>query len=919
MDKTYRKLRKLFRNPALFAADSKALKRGAQNSLGQHLRLPSLIHRLEKLGGRTPREPEEILKRRRRPLYIRSRAFTLLRQYRSNTEFRRAVKYTELYTREPIAARTIVYENFHGDSVGDNPAAIFREILGRPEFSDYKHVWVRKPSVTLPTWVTERQDVEVVEVHSVRYLKHLATAKYLINSTTFPPYFSRRPEQVYINTWHGTPLKTLGRDQQGTLAQHKNIQRNFAHTTHLVSPNRFTSERILESHDLDGLFPGTVLEVGYPRIDTTLRADRAALRDRIMPGDDRALILYAPTWRGEVGKVTSTVERLTEDVRRLSAEVAATHRLVVRVHPLAKRHLAQAGLDDMVVAEDIETNELLAAIDLLITDYSSVFFDFLVTGRPIVYYTYDMELYLEKRGMYLDMQSLPGAICETIEAVAEKVMSVERWWPDEAERLEQGRRLYCAADDGDAAKRVVDIAFNNIQDDRAYRIKDDRKRILLYCGGFLNNGITVSAINLLSSIDHSRYQVVLVDKGTYDSVSKANVSKLPRSVRCFYRVGQLNSSIRENLNQHIAFNEPDRNIELLPGALYEREFRRLFGDIHFDVAIDFSGYVPFWTLVFAHGNVSRRVIFQHNQMAAEHQKIINGRPKHRDSLDVIFRLYRYYDVIACVSRATMERNAEDLERYAPPERYAIVTNTLDLDGLLTRAYQGNVVTVEDQEYQLLPVKPKAFGCPSASLIPLPREHEFTFIALGRLSPEKDHEKLLRAYRQVLEETDRPSRLVIAGDGVLKHQLIALRAALGLELQVTLLGQVGNPFPVLRRCQCLVLSSNHEGQPMVLLEALALGVPTVATDIPGNRSVLEGTQGLIVQNSEEGLRDGMLAALRGEVTASSFDAHEYNRGALQTFYNVIEGTQAQDHAPRPSAPTYPAVEVAVIGEQHPQSG
>lgn len=829
-----------------------------------------------------------MMEHKRNPLKTRTHLFRLLRKYVKEASFRRIARYTS-YLSEPIHAQSILYENFHGDSVGDSPAALFRELQRRPKYRGYKHVWVLKPTVKCPEWVLRSPNVEVVRVHSARYVKYLATCKYLINSTTFPSYFLRREGQVYVNTWHGTPLKTLGKDSAGSLAQHKNIQRNFVHATHLVSPNRYTSDKILESHDLDGLYSGTVIEVGYPRIDTTLSADGDVLRRKLMQEDPRPLLIFAPTWRGEVGRVDSDVSRLVKDVQTLRFGVADKYKVMLRVHPLTKRFLEGTDVEALVVPEEIETNELLAVTDLLVTDYSSIFFDFLVTGRPIVYYAHDLEHYRASRGMYLDLEQLPGTTCKSTESLVEAVRTAENWWPEHQQKLAKARALYVGNDDGDASRRVVDIVFEQKADPRAYRVVDVRKKLLFYCGGWLDNGITASAINLLNTIDHDRYQVIVVDKGEYDDVSRKNISRLNPRVKRFYRVGQNNASVRELYNQSLGFQDPIKHFEDLPAELYSREYRRLFGDLEFDVGIDFSGYVKFWTLVIRYGRFRRRVIYQHNQMASEREKVIDGKLKHKGTLDIIFRLYKHFDKVVCVSRETMLANKDALREFvSSPSSYGVVHNAISPGMIQRRSRESREITIDGRPHLMLLSRSSKFDTVLADLVPVPSEKTFTFVTSGRLSPEKGHEKLLHAFAAV--RALRPNVcLNILGDGVLKNQLSKVRSDLGLVDSVRFLGQVENPFPLVRSASCFVLPSNHEGQPMVLLEALILGVPIVATDIPGNRSVLAGVGGYLVENTLDGVRDGMLEAIAGRVPKVSFDAERYNTDALGMFVAEVVGS------------------------------
>src|SRR5699024_11289886 len=171
-------------------------------------------------------------------------------------------------------------------------------------------------------YIRSHPRVTVVTYQSQDYAKYLATAKYLINNTSFPFYFHKRREQIYANVWHGTPLKTMGMDiKQRGFADHKNIQRNFLFTDYLVSPNRYTYEKLLKSHDIETLFNGQVLDTGYPRVDLMYKADKDKLRQQLGVFTAKKIVLYAPTWRGELGKEKNESQKILEDVKNIQANI----------------------------------------------------------------------------------------------------------------------------------------------------------------------------------------------------------------------------------------------------------------------------------------------------------------------------------------------------------------------------------------------------------------------------------------------------------------------------------------------------------------------------------------------------------------------------------------------------------------------
>jgi CDP-glycerol glycerophosphotransferase len=153
-----------------------------------------------------------------------------------------------------------------------------------------------------------------------------------------------------------------------------------------------------------------------------------------------------------------------------------------------------------------------------------------------------------------------------------------------------------------------------------------------------------------------------------------------------------------------------------------------------------------------------------------------------------------------------------------------------------------------------------------------------FATLGRFSTEKNHDRLLHAFSKVLSVAPH-ARLVVAGYGPLREHLERTVIRLGLETTAFIVGPFGNPFPILKSADCFVLSSNYEGQPMVLLEAAIAGLPIVSVEFQSVRDALPGDHVHVVDQSDGALAAGMLAYLDGHVAPTHLDIADYNSAAL----------------------------------------
>ena len=231
-----------------------------------------------------------------------------LREYRDTTRERLRAEQYARWRKSPVKPRTVMYESFSGNGMLCNPEAIFRALLAAPDMQDLEHVWaldeVEKHAEVVAEFEGDPR-VRFVDMRTPGYLKALATSKYLFNNATFPPEFAKRPGQVYVNTWHGVPLKHMGYDVPGGGPASRNILRNLVSADYLLSANQFMTDRMYRhAFRLQGLYQGTVIEEGQPRTDRQVaaEADPSAVRSRLEAAGvqvgGRRVIVYAPTWRG---------------------------------------------------------------------------------------------------------------------------------------------------------------------------------------------------------------------------------------------------------------------------------------------------------------------------------------------------------------------------------------------------------------------------------------------------------------------------------------------------------------------------------------------------------------------------------------------------------------------------------------------
>lgn len=779
------------------------------------------------------------------------------------------LEYYEFSENLPVESRVVLYESHMGSSIDCNPFAIYKSLIDDETYSGYTHVWVISPQCAVPTEILNRSNVILVTHGSRLYRRYLATAKYLINNVTFQNYFVRREGQKYLNTWHGTPIKTLGKDMGGTVLQHSNVTRNFLQCTHMLSPDPHTTRVLTEAYDIDQVLTAKIAELGYPRNDLALNISdsrRARIVEQlgIDVDADRPVVLYAPTWRGEVGESNFEVAKLHEDLDALSGTGA---KVLFRAHPITEKLLVGSSLGVTAVPKEINSNELLSVVDVLVTDYSSIAIDAIACGVRVYLYTYDIDRYKEERGLYFGPEQISPFVFNTIEALCGAVKSRSGLADGEnssAGVSGQDTFVVSQYQDGCSSKRATDFFFED-DDQHCVSVKTEDRISILVRASLIPNGVTSSFLNLVHQLDPIKYSItLLVDAGitANDESRLSKFRELPDHVRVVGRVGPRvplsNEKWQESLltHQHNLWSPDSWQVYF---RSYRREYQRIFGDSQFDYVIEYDGYSLFWASLLACAHPAKAsLIYLHSEMYQEWLS-------RAAYLEGIFRLYLLFDRLVCVSDPIARLNADELGVRFDIDREKFVGggNFLNLGNVRARSGEE----LDEDLVAWLGVKLDYLT------------------TVGRISPEKDQLKLVRAFKSVVD-TNPSARLVIVGDGPQYSALVALVKDLGLKQNVFLAGYRDNPFPIMRASVGFVLSSNHEGQPMVLLEALALGVPVLSTDIAGARALLGDEMGVLVTNTVDGLAAGLERFVRREEAPARFDVEAYTCALLEKFENDI---------------------------------
>ena len=366
------------------------------------------------------------------------------------------LKRTAALRRSPLR-EAVLFESFGGRQYSDSPKAIHEELIARGLPLEAQYLTVRDGQAYTPETLT------TARLGGTEWYDALATCRYIVTNSHLPDWFERRPGQVVVQTWHGTPLKRIGFDvtdiKHADLNYLQRVEQETPNWSFLVSPNRFSTPILQRAFR----YQGEMLESGYPRNDILFHDDpaaTAAVRRRLDLPAGKRVVLYAPTWRDDEfygqGRYRMSMQLDLAAARRMLGD---DHVLLVRRHPNVVDPIPDDGsgfVRDVSTYPDMA--DLLSVTDVLITDYSSVMFDFANTGRPILLFTYDLEHYRDRlRGFYFDFErEAPGPLLMTSADVVKTLAEIAVDRNAYAEERKAFQRRFCDLDDGNATKRVVD-------------------------------------------------------------------------------------------------------------------------------------------------------------------------------------------------------------------------------------------------------------------------------------------------------------------------------------------------------------------------------------------------------------------------------------------------------------------------------
>ena len=581
----------------------------------------------------------------------------------------------DFYYDDPVQEKTVLISGL-GRSVRGSMQYLLNELNSNEDFWDYE-IFVRVSKATEETVKGYIAENGWTRTKTVRkgFAKKMETCKYLITESYFPHTWIKRPEQVMIDLWHGTPLKTLGVFKSGDRC-HRNAkqQKNFLSADYLLYPNEFTRRIMWDSYRITPLLSAKALMMGYPRTAGILKAMDAGTSSlqRILAPEGQHIYAYMPTFRDQLSD-EETIERETSFLNYMDENLRDDQILYVNLH-----HAVKAGLDFShykhikAFPPLTDSYNLLAVAEALISDYSSVFFDYMVTKRHIILYIEDLESYLEHHGLNMDIETLPFDLARTGEDVI-RMLNAGKQYDDSEFYAEM-----CAHDAPDNPEKLCRLFLG---EEKGLCLEEmphtDKRKVIMYtdyCAAGKDTDRLWETIRLgadkgleiyvgcdedLVNDDKTGAYPMLHDTDLVASRHELTFSSIGKPLRELYLEGRIPFSVAFGYLKYE----------------YALTARRFYGDAALDTVCIYDTVDPDLVLGLSLADVDNKVLFISDRMAEELAK------GNRFLKDAVRTAAQYCSTVA-VSSEDNRKTAETLLRRSDRAKIRIAEDPAIMVGVL---------------------------------------------------------------------------------------------------------------------------------------------------------------------------------------------------------------------------------------------
>ena len=503
----------------------------------------------------------------------------------------------DAYYSGPLDENLIYFESRNGRDFTGNIFRLIEEIsTGR--YGDFDiHVYAT-PAVK--NKIMEFQKNYKLKITKIITNKKEATislerAKYVFTDSGIQTKYVKKEGQVFVNTWHGTPLKLMGCDNVSEITALGHIQHSLLSADYLLYPNEYMAEKMTKAFMIEKIYPGKLLLEGYPR-NSVFFTKSDGLKKRLEL-DDKEIFVYMPTFRGILSNMDDEGQR--DDVERYLSEIdlklTESQVLYAKLHAYNESQIDFSKFSHIrPFPKGYEIYEIVNMADVLITDYSSVLFDFANTSRKIVIFNYDEEEYLSYRGVYFPLEELPFPKVRNVDDLVSELNSPKNY--DDGPFIQK----FCTFDNPDAAANICRHIFKREKISREVSIGNGKPNVLIYAGPLEERD---ALMELLEGADTENHNFFLTFN-PWDRNIRENYAgifaEFPEEIEFLPFKSNLIPTLKEKLDYDKYFRKGStikmpESLEML----FARSFEKQYGAVSFDFLLDYYGLNPDVSLIFA--------------------------------------------------------------------------------------------------------------------------------------------------------------------------------------------------------------------------------------------------------------------------------------------------------------------------------
>lgn len=533
-------------------------------------------------------------------------------------------KIYDIYYNEPVNDDIVYVESRNGKDFTGNMFRIVEE-LSTGKYGNFKIYVFANDNVKVK--ITEFQRNYNLNIHKIitdenKACEILQKAKYIFTDSGINRKFIKKPNQIFLNTWHGTPLKLMGFDNTSEQSSIGFIQRTLFFSDYLLYPNEYTKNKLLNSFMFEKICPSKILMEGYPR-NSVFLTDNKVIKEKLNLAD-KEVFVYMPTFKGSANNIKD--EQQKTDVNNFLKEIDVNLKnnqiLFLKFHPFNQSQIDFTKFNRIKAFPKMYENyDVLNAADCLITDYSSVFFDFATTRRKIIIFNYDEEEYLADRGFYFGLDELPFPKVQTVDQLISELNADKNY--DDCEFIKK----YCSYDDINSASRICETLINGKDNCSCEIIENSNKNILIYADGLKDKDVTNSLIDWLNSVDQTKYNIFVSFKPWDENIKSNHVNafkRIPEGIEFLPLSDNIKPTVSEKFNlDKFLKNSDDEKLYGSLKKLFEKSFKNQYGEFKFDLIIDYNTQDLIESLIFANSNTKTAIFADENSKSSIHNKFDN--------------------------------------------------------------------------------------------------------------------------------------------------------------------------------------------------------------------------------------------------------------------------------------------------------